>query len=249
MATDYKYLKIESAGETAEDLIKLNNNPNLPKVVIERVVVEFNNVNGEDIQPGQTILVPILAPFHKNHKELIDKSGSSPAEPPQVKEPPKPVVIESTPPVAAPEPKIEVSKPEVKKKEPKKKSLSKQERLAKRRAEPKKTAIVETSQKEPSKIKYKTYPFTITSPMNTIEAIVRNYNDMNMSRAILNKLVYEMNVRYTNVLSPNDIVFIDDSSIGESFYARITSVNINVSREDSALMIDQNITIERYLDE
>ena len=65
----------------------------------------------------------------------------------------------------------------------------------------------------------------------------------------LDKSIYEMNVRYDKILHPNDVVFIDDSSIGESFYARITSINIDVSRDDSALMINQNITIERYLDE
>jgi len=64
----------------------------------------------------------------------------------------------------------------------------------------------------------------------------------------LDKSKYEMNVRYDKILHPNDIVFIDDSSIGESFFARITAINISVNRDDSALMIDQTITIERYLD-
>lgn len=65
----------------------------------------------------------------------------------------------------------------------------------------------------------------------------------------LNKLVYEINVRYDKILHPNDIVFIDDSSIGEPFYARITTINISVNRDDSALIINQTLTIERYLDE
>jgi len=94
----------------------------------------------------------------------------------------------------------------------------------------------------------KEYPEIIVDELCTTEAVGKQ-KGLTFLYDNLNKLVYEMNVRYTNVLSPNDIVFIDDSSIGESFYARITSVNINVSREDSALMIDQNITIERYLDE
>lgn len=94
----------------------------------------------------------------------------------------------------------------------------------------------------------KEYPEIIVDELCTIESAGKA-KGLTFLYDNLNKLIYEINVRYDKVLHPNDIVFIDDSSIGESFYARITAININVSRDDSALMIEQTITVERSLDE
>jgi hypothetical protein len=41
------------------------------------------------------------------------------------------------------------------------------------------------------KLNYRTYPYTFLRPGETIEAVIRLYNDMNISRAVINKLVCE----------------------------------------------------------
>ena len=63
------------------------------------------------------------------------------------------------------------------------------------------------------------------------------------------KLVYDVQTNLNKQLNPNDIAFIDDSSIGESFYGRITGININCIRNDGALDITQTLNIKRYIDE
>jgi hypothetical protein len=65
----------------------------------------------------------------------------------------------------------------------------------------------------------------------------------------LSKLVYEMDVRYSGLLNPNDVVLIDDNSIGESFYGRVTSISINGQMTNNeSLDISYRITVERYLE-
>lgn len=173
MALDYKYCKVKWDGAPIDSLIKLYNNTSLPDAVIERIRQEFDTM--PDPVKGETILIPILPPFQKKHSNLVDKDGA--------------------PVTAAPEPKPKakpaVSRPEPKKVEPiATKELPKEEPPKKKKRTTKPTAIVETKQKI-SGIKFKVFPFIISSSSNTIEAIIRNYNDMNMSRPVLNKLVYE----------------------------------------------------------
>ena len=43
---------------------------------------------------------------------------------------------------------------------------------------------------EKSNIKFRTYPYTFSRPNETIEAVIRLYNDMKVSKAILGKLLY-----------------------------------------------------------
>lgn len=64
----------------------------------------------------------------------------------------------------------------------------------------------------------------------------------------IDKLVYEIETIFSIVIKPNDWVFISDSSIGESFYARVSNVKITGNRADSALTISQLLTIERYIE-
>lgn len=216
MAIEYKYCKMKWDGGEIDSILKIYNHIELPDGVIKKLREEFESMPAPE--KGDIALIPILPPFQRRHSNLVDKEGNPVAGKPKPTPPPKPVkkeipklnpVVEPEPvpettaeiksePAtqrkvkAAPKPPDSTSKKQIKKASDNvKKKSSKQERLAKRRAQPKKTAITETKQKVPNKVNYKTFPFTISSPMNTIEAIIRNYNDMNMSRAILNKLVYE----------------------------------------------------------
>lgn len=63
------------------------------------------------------------------------------------------------------------------------------------------------------------------------------------------KLLYNVETNLTNQLNPNDIAFIDDSSIGESFYGRITAIDINCDNNAGALDITQTLTVQRYVDD
>jgi len=65
----------------------------------------------------------------------------------------------------------------------------------------------------------------------------------------IDKLVYDMEVRYSGLLKINDVVFIDDSSLGESFYARITGISISGDMNDGSYVLTQTLTLERSLDD
>jgi len=93
------------------------------------------------------------------------------------------------------------------------------------------------------------YPEILMDELCTSEAVGIEKGKCFLYDKGMNKLVYDMEVRYTGLLNPNDIVFIDDSSIGESFYARVKSISISGQSNNGVFDISQNITIERFLDE
>ena len=63
----------------------------------------------------------------------------------------------------------------------------------------------------------------------------------------IDRMIYELDIRYAGIINPNDVVYIDDTSIGESFYARVKSISISGSTNPS-LDISQNLVVERYIE-
>lgn len=94
----------------------------------------------------------------------------------------------------------------------------------------------------------KEYPEIIVDELCTDESVGKA-KGMTFLYDNMSKMVYDVETRYDGLLNPNDVILLDDTSIGESFYGRIKNINISGSRDQEALVIDQNITIERYLDE
>ena len=60
----------------------------------------------------------------------------------------------------------------------------------------------EIKPKKIAKLLYKTFPYTFSRPNETIEAVLRLYNDMNMSQPVLKKLVYEFVRNNKDALPP-----------------------------------------------
>jgi len=92
------------------------------------------------------------------------------------------------------------------------------------------------------------YPEVLVDELCTTDAVGKAKGLCFLYENGLDKLVYDMDVRYTGLLSPNDVVFIDDSSIGESFYGRVKDIKISGNRTDGSLDITRTITIERYIE-
>ena len=57
--------------------------------------------------------------------------------------------------------------------------------------EPKEIEVEETRIKSSGVLKYRTFPYTFSRSGETIEAVIRLYNDMSVSKPVLQKLVFE----------------------------------------------------------
>ena len=58
------------------------------------------------------------------------------------------------------------------------------------------------TEKSSTQLQYRLYPYTFSRPNETIEAVIRLYNDLAISRSIINKLVYEFSKNNQNSLPP-----------------------------------------------
>lgn len=198
MAVRFKYLPYKYDNTPLDKLVGRKNNPRIPGGIIEKLILEFTDVNGEDtIEVGTVVYVPILPPFYKNYKNLFERDEINQEEeevvvPPKIETPPEVVLAPIIPPVYKPptippiytppvkeEVKLEkvVPEPWPEPETPKKKVVKK---------EPPKERISKVGE-----IQYKPFPYTFSRPGETIEAVLRLYNDMNVSRPVMQKLVYE----------------------------------------------------------
>ncbi len=193
MAVKFQYMPHPADDETPiRDIICEYNDPRLPSGIIEKVVGEFEDVNTGDFEASENVYVPILPPFVKKHKGLVTKkeiedqrwtkkveiTETEPevVEVVQVEErsvvaPPPPPPTEMSPVERSVKP---IEKPPV-------------------QPTPIKTKAAPKQIEKPGKLNYKSFPYTFSRPGETIEAIIRLYNDMSVSRAMIDKLCFEFN--------------------------------------------------------
>lgn len=195
MSINYKYLPHSPTDISVEDLCKDINNPQLPAAIIEKLTIEYAEINAEVADPDGIIYIPVLPPFYKKHTTLLSKDGIDQsikqkardkelAE--QARLAPKPVV-ENKPVEVKPDP-IESDKTDTIEKAGRQKHKSEAEDLF-----PTKTS---------GKLHYKLFPYTFARPGETIEAVIRLYNDMNAGNAMLKKLAYEFTINNKDALPP-----------------------------------------------
>jgi len=186
MAIEYKYLPQVYDGSDIRTIIGEANNPHFPGGIIDKLCDELSDTN-PTYNDGDTIYVPILPPFFKKHDSLVLKEEipapqvlTPPAIEPEPEPEPEPV-FEEPPTIIEPEPEPEpepVDIPEVVEK------------------------VIEKPVKQMGNIQYKLFPYTFARPGDTIEAVIRLYNDMSVSRPVINKLVYEFSVINQDALPP-----------------------------------------------
>jgi hypothetical protein len=183
MSINFKYVRAARDERTPRQMVADFNNPALPGGVIDKVLDQFNIINN-DRDANDAVFIPILPPFFKKHNDLIElrdfqqQEVSEPAEPAEGDPVQKAVASESE----APESAV--------KNERRRRELTAHEKAELR-------PIQKTGQ-----IHFRLYPYTFTRPNETIEAVVRLYNDMNVSRAIINKLVLEFSAINKEALPP-----------------------------------------------
>jgi len=177
MSIDFKYKQATFTSEPVNTQVAAFNNPKLPGSIVEKIVEEFNRSNKHlRVVPGTEVYIPILPPFHKNHSDLLSREDFVPQKPVEIKE--------ELPPVEEPKPEPQVTrevKPTEAEPEPK--------------PEPAKPEPDPEDNKPPVKklgaLSVRLYPYTFARPNETIEAVIRLYNDMSVSRQVIDKLVYE----------------------------------------------------------
>ena len=192
MAIKLMYLPVDHAEAPVIDLVGQYNNPHIPAGILEKLVDEFDVVN-EDMKG--TIYVPILTPFQKKYENLLTADQAIDARAGIL--PPGPVVdAEAKPEEPTEEPEVE-PEPEIVKPEVRAREIIESGGTAKPKPTPghvAKTAprtVPEQPVKTVGNIKYRTFPYTFSRPNETIEAIIRLFNDMSVSRPVINKLVFE----------------------------------------------------------
>jgi len=190
MAVKYKYLPVESGGSTVEKLIARKNSPKLPGGILGKVMLEYEDANPGD--PGVDIFIPILPPFHKKYNNLLDREEFAAhlekreAEIEAATYVPPEIPLKENPPSAEnryEEPEIEVEP------EPEPEPEPEFTPIIREAPKPKRRPVKEI--KKPGGLKFEEFPYTFSRPGETIEAVIRLYNDMSVSREIINKLVYE----------------------------------------------------------
>ena len=196
MSVNYQYLPYEYQGEKIEFLVGEYNHPKLPANIIEKVVQEFSDVNGEFVPDvGTKVFIPILPPFRKKHTGLLTLEEAM--APPPVEEVVEPEEIEE-PEEVVEEPVVEevvVAPPIVE---------TPRERIIPEAREKKTKAqdVTKDHSKGAGKLHYKLIPYTFSRPNETIEAVVRLYNDMSTGQATIKKLVYEFTRENMDALPP-----------------------------------------------
>lgn len=189
MAIEYKYLPLGISETPPKDLIGEHNNPSIPGGIIDKLVVEFERVNPIITDSTTTIFIPILPPFFKKHDTLVSEAniGEMSIEKPVLKEidPDDEEVAE----IVEPTPEIV---PEV----------------IPRTSRPPQAAKPKPPTSPPKKIEkkgtmgFKPFPYTFSRPGETIEAVVRLFNDMSVSKHVIQKLVYEFSVLNPDACPP-----------------------------------------------
>lgn len=192
MSINFRYVQTECNSDSLKKQVSGLNNPALPDGVIDKIMDEFYQVNERAVMEGDTIFIPILPPFQKKYSDLIDRDdilqNGARRDLPAVEEPAETVVAE-------PEKVVPVENPIEKPVMPKVTVPSTQDLTAHEKAELRPIRKV-------GQISYRVYPYTFTRPNETIEAVVRLYNDMNVSRSVINKLVYEFSEVNKEALPP-----------------------------------------------
>jgi len=196
MAISFEYLPCEYDGTPLLDLCGAKNDPRLPGGIIEKLVEEFGEINGLEPNTGDRIFIPILPPFRKKYEGLVTAENLSPPDP----EPePAPIVVEPEPtpkPVAEAAPRS-TPKPVPRVEEKPKVVTSERPKKTKRDAQ-----MIKEPAKHVGKIQFKLFPYTFSRPGETIEAVIRLYNDMQTGQATMKKLVYEFTRANLDALPP-----------------------------------------------
>jgi hypothetical protein len=183
MSIQFKYAETTCTNEPFAEQVANANNPALPESVISKIVDEFHQVNKTAIMEGDVIYIPILGPFQKKYDSLL--------------------TADEIPTTKAEEPEVELE--EVVEDIPEESTLEETPSEGEKRAVEEPTEITEENMspvEEYGGLQVRLYPYTFTRPNETIEAVIRLYNDMNVSRAIINKLVYEFSNINTDSLPP-----------------------------------------------
>jgi len=90
------------------------------------------------------------------------------------------------------------------------------------------------------------YPKVLVNPLCSTNDVGIAFGKNFIYSEGVDKRVYTIDVYSTDLLEINSIVHIDDSSLGESFFARLISVFLTGTlSEDSVQMLEQSIVIER----
>lgn len=209
MAAKFKYLQYRYDNTPLDELVGLKNSPHIPGGIIDKLILEFTEVNGEDATvDGNAVYVPILPPFYKKYRRLLERHEIDQEEeeevvvkPPQVETPPvipAPVI----PPVYTPPTVPTVYTPPVKEEVKAEEIVPEPEPVV----EPKKKKVKKEPPKERTskvgEIQYKAFPYTFGRPGETIEAVLRLYNDMNVSSPVMKKLLYEFTKLNMDAIPP-----------------------------------------------
>ena len=176
MAVQYQYLPHKFDGTPIRDLVGNANNPVLPGGIIDKLVAEFEETNPGDHDTTDTVFIPILPPFAKKHEGLVDKDGIFEFRRPKPEPVVEPIKEERYVPPTEPEPEPEPEPPPP---------------PPKIRVRPERPKAPPQPLEKTGKLQYKSFPYTFSRPGETIEAVIRLYNDMSVSRAMINKLVFE----------------------------------------------------------
>jgi len=188
MSIEYKYLPVTYDDTPLDKLCGDANNPHLPGGIIDKLVDELLEANIKDFSTGSTIYIPILSPFAKKYDNLVSKD--------EIK---KPKQIERT--IEEPVP---IYKPEEKEDEEPKIALKELPPEPEVIKEKPKKAKIEDKEFKPTKgkLNYRLFPYTFSRPGETIEAVIRLYNDMSTGPAVIKKLVYEFTRENKDAIPP-----------------------------------------------
>lgn len=190
--------------ETIDELCMQYNNKYLPAAIIAKLTLEFNTVNGTE-NFNDVVFIPVLAPFQSHHKVILSKEE----------------MLEEQQAYSKNQPEI-VPKPIPEQISVKKEELPNPLKILKEKPIEEKTKEIEEPEseivpsvipkaivaqpvkpyKEEGKLHYKLFPYTFSRPGETIEAVIRLYNDMNAGTPTLKKLVYEFSKNNTEAMPP-----------------------------------------------
>lgn len=165
MALKYKcYTYTYDGSSDVREIVRVYNNPTLNESIVEKLMVEFEQINEGLLPPrvGRDIQIPVLLPYTLQHER--GQFNIQPSEN---------------------QPKAE------QKEEIKKQSIDKP-------LQP----IVGPVKRTSGITKYKTYPYVFCHPGDTIQAVIRLYNDMSLDMKMIEWLVQEFNSINEEALPP-----------------------------------------------
>ena len=204
MSVKFKYLKETYKGEDINDLVRIANVKSLPQVIIDKLLVVLRDVNKPEdtLKDGDDIFIPILPMYFKNYRNLLTAEQILSGELPKPEPEPEPKPEPKPEPIILEEPEEEKEEQVFVKKIPKPTPKFIEVPTGEIDHLPDPVPMGDIKPKKIAKLLYKTYPYTFSRPNETIEAVLRLYNDMNMSQPVLKKLVYEFVRNNKDALPP-----------------------------------------------